>query len=148
MKPEYRPCIVTICITPGAECLGETILEGEFKELKSLFHTWTNKGTAIVEYEDGTIHEHYPSEIRFTDGKAKEYRPEENGMEVNHKVHRTIKDNICYFHDRPTLENSTMLWRITSNGYELSADRGNTWESLDDMIYKAIYGNSNSTENE
>lgn len=22
---------------------------------------------AIVEYEDGTVHEHYPSEIQFTD---------------------------------------------------------------------------------
>lgn len=28
---------------------------------------------AIVEYEDGTIHEHYPTEIQFVDGKIKEY---------------------------------------------------------------------------
>lgn len=28
---------------------------------------------AIVEYEDGTIHEHYMNEIRFVDGLIKEY---------------------------------------------------------------------------
>ena len=29
---------------------------------------------AIVEYEDGTIHEHLPSEIQFTDGVFEKFR--------------------------------------------------------------------------
>lgn len=81
---EYRPCIVTETIYP---CPGT---QGMFKNKKheAVFHCWTerqrfyqqpfsgiytqpnfmNQTIAIVEYEDGTIHEHLPQEIQFTDG--------------------------------------------------------------------------------
>ena len=81
---EYRPCIVTETIYP---CPGT---QGMFKNKKheAVFHCWTerqrfyqqpfsgiytqpnfmNQTIAIVEYEDGMIHEHLPQEIQFTDG--------------------------------------------------------------------------------
>lgn len=81
---EYRPCIVTETIYP---CSGT---QGMLKNKKheAVFHCWTerqrfyqqpfsgiytqpnfmNQTIAIVEYEDGTIHEHLPQEIQFTDG--------------------------------------------------------------------------------
>ena len=66
----YRPCIV--------------------KGRKALFHGWSNKAevippspmvgghpggqlsqtVALVEYEDGSVHEAYPSEVRFLDTAA------------------------------------------------------------------------------
>lgn len=64
---EYRPCIV--------------------KGRKALFHRWEDRAwvynpisiglipgqfketVGIVEYEDGTVHECYPGEIRFCDNK-------------------------------------------------------------------------------
>lgn len=81
---EYRPCIVTETIYPcaGTQCTLEN------KKHVAVFHCWTerqrfyqqpfsgiytqpnfmNQTIAIVEYEDGTIHEHLPPEIQFTDG--------------------------------------------------------------------------------
>lgn len=81
---EYRPCIVTETIYPcaGTQCTLEN------KKHVAVFHCWTerqrfyrqpfsgiytqpnfmNQTIAIVEYEDGTIHEHLPQEIQFTDG--------------------------------------------------------------------------------
>lgn len=72
---EYRTCIVT-----------ETTDDGRKIEYKALFHQWiVHSGTylsqgfltkyenglfAIVEYEDGTINEYLPEEIKFTDGIA------------------------------------------------------------------------------
>lgn len=70
---EYRPCIVC----------------GK----KALFHRWVDKAhvvsesalrgghpagqlwvvVGIVEYEDGTVHEAYPDEIRFVPGKIRDY---------------------------------------------------------------------------
>lgn len=70
---EYRPCIV--------------------KGKKALFHRWADKSQVIspgiavgshpggqvwivigiVEYEDGTVHECYPHEVRFCDNKFQEY---------------------------------------------------------------------------
>lgn len=72
MKSELRPCIVN----------------GQ----KALFHRWEQyseivppsplrgghgggviaRVLGIIEREDGTVHQAYPSEIRFTDGKCKE----------------------------------------------------------------------------
>jgi hypothetical protein len=60
---------------------------------KALFHKWSDKSkivepspmigghnggvlkytVGIIEYEDGTVTECYPYEIKFVDGKAKEY---------------------------------------------------------------------------
>lgn len=101
MKSEYRPCIVTI--HGGKKVTGRTKGHTECVDIpdethKALFHCWSERfwtigespmvggyaagqmsqTVAIVEYEDGTIHEHYASEIRFADGKVKEYRFEEN----------------------------------------------------------------------
>lgn len=86
---ELRPCIIT---TESWEPnRSETV------KINALFHSWIRKcvpaystepcenwllrkviGTeemivAIVEYGDGTIHEHYMSEIQFIDGLIKEY---------------------------------------------------------------------------
>lgn len=96
MKPEYRPCIVTV--RGGRKITGRTLKHTEYTEVpdethNALFQCWSERfwtvgespmvggcaagqmsqTVAIVEYEDGTIHEHYPSEIRFIDGKIKEY---------------------------------------------------------------------------
>ena len=87
---ELRQCIVRIpCKTESYrtdknEMKIRVIQEAE--EHKGYFHKWSNRiwvagvspidGSdtgvfsqtyAIVEYEDGTVHEHYPSEIQFTD---------------------------------------------------------------------------------
>lgn len=90
--PEYRPCIVTETIYPMPGMQGIS----EHKKHNALFHQWIkrikplydespigNDGLiarkylgndelliAIVEYEDGSIHEHLPHEIQFTDGIA------------------------------------------------------------------------------
>lgn len=66
---EYRPCWI--------------------KGRKALFHRWEDKACqlstgnsekltlAIIEYEDGTVHEAYPYEIVFCDNKISEYYFEE-----------------------------------------------------------------------
>ena len=78
---KLRPCIVRI---PELKVHETTIRKT--KELKGYFHKWSDRliigksptdggyatgemyqTVGIVEYEDGTVHEHYPSEIRFTD---------------------------------------------------------------------------------
>ena len=44
------------------------------REIKTLFHCWHPvTGNAIVEYEDGTIHEAEPTQIRFVDNAMSEY---------------------------------------------------------------------------
>lgn len=96
--PEYRPCIVieykTKLVpsrTPERSILD---VKKESIEHKALFHQWVKRvfpryeetpfgefvtrkfiGTdevliAVVEYEDGTIYEHLPQEIRFADGES------------------------------------------------------------------------------
>ena len=43
-------------------------------DIKALFHCWNPvTGNAIVEYEDGTIHEVEPTQIRFVDNAMSEY---------------------------------------------------------------------------
>lgn len=84
--PEYRPCIVTETIYPSVRT--QEIIES--KKHNAMFHFWTERNrfyqqpfsgiytqpnfmnltVAIVEYEDGTIHECLIPEIQFTDGKA------------------------------------------------------------------------------
>lgn len=44
------------------------------REEKALFHCWHPvTGNAIVEYEDGTIHETEPTQIRFVDNAISKY---------------------------------------------------------------------------
>lgn len=77
-----RPCIIRI---PDKK--------KQFKEMKALFHCWDFRSEvigesylrgghpagqisatfAIVEYEDGTIHEAEPTQIRFVDNAVSEY---------------------------------------------------------------------------
>lgn len=77
-----RPCIVRI---PDKK--------KQFKEMKALFHCWDFRSEvigesylrgghpagqisatfALVEYEDGTIHEVEPTQIRFVDNAMSEY---------------------------------------------------------------------------
>ncbi len=43
---------------------------------KALFHCWSHKPdttVGIVEYSNGTVHETYPSEIRFVDNWVDEF---------------------------------------------------------------------------
>ena len=99
---EYRPCMVKIPkketkhrANPANTITGEMTLytEEPEHEIKALFHFWDYRselygaspmigghpggqvsGTfAIVEYEDGTIHEVEPQYIRFVDNAMSEY---------------------------------------------------------------------------
>lgn len=162
MKPEYRPCIVTI-YGEWEKVSGE--YQRKIKEThNALFHCWyerfwtavspmigryvegqMSKTVAIVEYEDGTIHEHDPFEIRFTDGKTKNYLTE-NDDKKSKKVYQTMQDDIYYFHDTPKLENSKMIWRMSSKGMEISTDGGNEWETWDNLLYKAYSEKNTSTK--
>ena len=75
-----RPCIV--CVNEGLEIKARsetvTLIKPVFG--KALFHIWNPlNGNALVEYEDGTIHEVNPTQIRFVDNAMSEYVfPEEN----------------------------------------------------------------------
>lgn len=96
---EYRPCMVHIPAkkqnyrNKGDELnVYEKEIEPEH-EIKALFHCWSHRselcdaspmigghpggqvsGTfAIVEYEDGTVHEVEPQNIRFVDNAMSEY---------------------------------------------------------------------------
>lgn len=93
IESELRPCIVKLTIRKRKTKNGEVVEEGEYKYHKALFHRWNvfqdvippspmmgghtggqiQHTTAIIEYEDGTVHECYPQEIQFLDGKINEY---------------------------------------------------------------------------
>lgn len=70
---EYRPCVVNgknaifHRWADKAQTVGESPLRGGH----SSGQVWLVVG--IVEYEDGTVHEAYPYEIKFLDGKLNEY---------------------------------------------------------------------------
>ena len=99
---EYRPCMVKIPkkemrhkIKPANTITGEMTLytEEPEHEIKALFHCWDHRselydaspmigghpdgqvsGTfAIVEYEDGIVHEVEPQNIRFVDNAISKY---------------------------------------------------------------------------
>lgn len=102
---EYRPCMVRIRAKTETKRNNEggksiKIIEEE-REIKALFHCWSHRselcdaspmigghpggqvsGTfAIVEYEDGTVHEVEPKNIRFVDNTFCEYAfPETEGV--------------------------------------------------------------------
>lgn len=90
-KPEYRPCIVTE--DRSGRTIDGTIVK-DILEYKALFHCWIERykyfnnnvyagaytqpshiiqTMAIVESEGGSVHEVMPEQIKFMDGKAKEY---------------------------------------------------------------------------
>ena len=72
-----RPCIVHISAEKAMYYKGEYLASGIIEpehEVKSLFHCWHPvTGNAIVEHEDGTIHEVKPTQIRFVDNAMSEY---------------------------------------------------------------------------
>lgn len=81
---DYRPCIVHI-LEESVRCSGGKmrIITREQNE-KALFHCWSHRSEAgimgqnsstfaIVELEDGTVHEVEPWNIRFADNVMNEY---------------------------------------------------------------------------
>ena len=94
---DYRPCIVNIPEISekirNMKGKSTTMVLKEAEEYKALFHCWNHRselydaspmigghpggqvsGTfAIVEYEDGTVHEVEPQNIRFVDNLMSEY---------------------------------------------------------------------------
>ena len=83
IERELRSCMVKIpkrvkkhIAKPANTITGEMTLytEESEREIKTLFHCWHPvTGNAIVEYEDGTIHEVEPQNIRFVDNVMCEY---------------------------------------------------------------------------
>jgi hypothetical protein len=82
IERELRPCIVHIPekVSQQIEVRNSSIkywtlkLEREEQFVKALFHMWSPAtGNAIVEYEDGTIHEVESTQIRFVDNAMREY---------------------------------------------------------------------------
>lgn len=92
-EPEFRPCIATERYIRARNSDGEMFGDSK-KEFKALFHFWTEnhkyfsnnvyagaytqpthivQTIAIVEYEDGSVHEVLPQDIRFVDRKVKNY---------------------------------------------------------------------------
>ena len=89
---EYRPCVVYFPEIKRKVGKTELLIQKEEKH-KALFHCWNHRselydaspmigghpggqvsGTfAIVEYEDGTVHEVEPQNIRFVDNAMSEY---------------------------------------------------------------------------
>ena len=75
---ELRPCIVHIPELKDSYRVNKsdeikTVIRPA-KEYKGYFQKWADRSdgkmsetVAIVEYEDGTVHEVYPRQIRFTD---------------------------------------------------------------------------------
>ena len=78
IERELRPCIVHIPVTRNGFRFEKDKIKNnvarEEKNVKALFHCWHPvTGNAIVEYEDGTIHEAEPTQIRFVDNAMSEY---------------------------------------------------------------------------
>lgn len=88
---DYRPCTVHIPAvtktrypdrksTAKNERPYQEVIVPE-KKIKALFHCWDHRSElcdaspmfAIVEYEDGTIHEVEPMQIQFVDNAMSEY---------------------------------------------------------------------------
>ena len=79
IERELRPCMVSVPakirhIQNTSTQPGQYIIEKSEYETKALFHCWHPvTGNGIVEYEDGTIHEVEPTQIRFVDNAMSEY---------------------------------------------------------------------------
>lgn len=99
---EYRPCIVHIREISYKRWNGkehDIVIKRKEETHKALFHCWSHRSElvgesplrggypggqisgmfAIVEYEDGTIHEVEPQNIRFVDNLMSEYAFPEMG---------------------------------------------------------------------
>ena len=98
IERELRPCMVKIpkrvkkhIAKPANTITGEMTLytEESEREIKTLFHCWHPvTGNAIVECEDGTIHEVEPTQIRFVDNAMSEYAfPEMEDGNGNQRQH-------------------------------------------------------------
>ena len=93
---EYRPCIVHIPEEREyfyANRKREYRVKKSSEDVKALFHCWNHRSElcddspmigghpggqvsatfGIVEYEDGTVHEVLPTQIRFVDREIKKY---------------------------------------------------------------------------
>ena len=79
IERELRPCMVSVPakirhIQNTSTQPGQYIIEKSEYETKALFHCWHPvSGNALIEYEDGTIHEVEPTQIRFVDNAMSEY---------------------------------------------------------------------------
>ena len=103
IERELRPCIVHV---PAVHetfykggYLARRIIEPEH-EVNTLFHCWHPvTGNAIVEYEDGTVHEVEPTQIQFVDNAISEYVfPEEKeGRDKSEDKWKPLKrvDYVC-----------------------------------------------------
>ena len=87
IERELRQCMVSVPakirhIQNTSTQPGQYIIEKSEYETKALFHCWHPvTGNGIVEYEDGTIHEVEPTQIRFVDNAMSEYMfPEMKGF--------------------------------------------------------------------
>ena len=86
-----RPCIVKrlykqLLSDENRRPLKYGLVQYEVKEesLKTLFHFWHPvTGNAVIEYEDGTIHEVEPTQIRFVDNAMSEYAFPEMEENIN-----------------------------------------------------------------
>lgn len=98
---DYRPCIVHIpAVTRNRRQdlnVYQEVVEPK-KDVKALFHCWSHRSEvvgesylrgghpagqvsstfAIVEFEDGTVHEVEPWNIQFIDNRVSDYSFEEN----------------------------------------------------------------------
>lgn len=95
--PEYRPCIATEYVnklSPSESLQCRIKVNPEEVKHNAIFHHWSERfwtigqssmigryaggqmsqTVGIVEYEDGTIHEHTLNEIQFTDGMFEKFR--------------------------------------------------------------------------
>lgn len=71
VERELRPCIAIIRRT--SRNINGELIEDIYKN-KALFHCYHPvTGNALVEYEDGTMHEVEPTQIRFVDNPMIEY---------------------------------------------------------------------------
>lgn len=77
-----RPCIVHIPpkVSQSVDMVRNYVRYGTLKQereeqlKKGLFHMWSPAtGKGIVEYEDGTIYEVEPTQIKFVDNAMSEY---------------------------------------------------------------------------
>lgn len=69
-----RPCIVNMFKAINDRYENGQIIGTIGKSRKALFHMWVpHTGNALVEYEDGTVHEVDSTQIRFLDNAVGEY---------------------------------------------------------------------------
>lgn len=94
--PEYRPCVVTEYVnklSPFDSLKSRVKAKPEEVKHNAIFHRWSERfwtigqssmiggyaggqmsqTVGIVEYEDGTIHEHMPNDIQFKDGMFEKF---------------------------------------------------------------------------